>query len=645
MNRLLSGLKFVTFSAALILAASGLHAQEKRYATTLIGVPKYGPDFKHFDYVNPNAPKGGSVRLSATGTYDTFNIIPYKGTKAGGLGLIYDQLMATSLDEPSTEYGQIAEWVSYPADFSSATYKIRDAARWHDGKPITPEDVIFSIDVLKKNNPQYAFYYKNVTSTEKTGEREVTFRFDEKNNRELPQIVGQLTVLPKHFYDSEYPGELPQGDRVQYEFSTGYRGLEPSKTWLTGQRGAWLGGAGETGVTPLGSGAYKIKAFEPGRYVTYERVKDYWGATLPVNVGKNNIDEVRFDYFSDRQVAFEAFKGGQIDYFNENSAKSWATNYDFPAIQAGKVIKRGDITLKNPVPMQAFVLNTRRPQFADPRVRQAFNLAFNFEWMNQNLFYGQYSRVSSYFENTELAARGLPQGKELEILETVRDQVPREVFTAEYKNPVNDATSIIDRRNWREAAKLLNEAGWEVKNGALVNAKGEQMTADFLLVQPDFVRIVAPFQQALERLGVKVSVRVIDAAQYQSRTDEFDFDIITDSFPQSESPGNEQRDFWGSDAAGRSGSRNSIGIKNPAVDKLIDRIIFATDREDLIAACRALDRVLLWNHYVIPQFFSTNQRIAYWNKYAPPETLPSRTIGFPTVWWYDEAKAAKLAGN
>jgi microcin C transport system substrate-binding protein len=614
MNRHLSGLKFVIFSATVVLAASGLHAQEKRFATTLIGTPKYGPDFKHFDYVNPNAPKGGSARLTAVGTFDNFNFIPYKGTKAGGLGLIYDQLMTASLDESSAEYAQIAEWVTYPADFSTVTYKLRDEARWHDGTPITPEDVIFSLDVQKKYNAQIAFYYKNVTDAKKTGDREVTFYFDEKNNRELPQIVGQLTVLPKHFYEN-----------------AGGAARDPSKTWLD---------------IPLGSGAYKVKAFEAGRYVTYERVRDYWGGNLPVNVGQNNIDEVRFDYYGDRQVAFEAFKAGQIDYFNENSAKSWATNYNFPAIQAGKVVKRGDIQLKNPVPMQALVLNTRRPQFADPRVRQAFNLAFNFEWMNQNLFYGQYSRVSSYFENTELAARGLPQGKELEILETVRDQVPPDVFTAEYKNPVNDATSIIDRRNWREATKLLNEAGWDVKNGALVNSKtGEQMTAEFLLVQPDFLRILAPYQQALERLGVKVSVRVIDAAQYQARTDEFDFDIITDSFAQSESPGNEQRDFWGSDAAVRPGSRNSIGIKNPAVDKLIDRIIFATDRDDLISACRALDRVLLWNHYVVPEFFSPNQRIAYWNKYSHPETLPSRTIGFPTVWWYDEAKAAKLAGN
>jgi microcin C transport system substrate-binding protein len=279
-------------------------------------------------------------------------------------------------------------------------------------------------------------------------------------------------------------------------------------------------------------------------------------------------------------------------------------------------------------------------------VRRAFNLAFNFEWMNQNLFYGQYKRVSSFFENTELAAQGLPQGKELEILESVRSEIPPEVFTTEYKNPVNDASSLIDRKNWREAAKLLNEAGWEVKNNALINTKtGEQMSAEFMLVQPDTVRIVEPFKQALERLGVKVSIRVIDAAQYQARSDEFDFDIITDVFGQSESPGNEQRDFWGSAAADRPGSRNTIGIKNPAVDKLVDRIIFATDRDDLIAASRALDRVLLWNHYVVPQFYAPNERIAYWDKYSHPQTLPSRAVGFPTVWWYDEAKAAKLAGN
>jgi microcin C transport system substrate-binding protein len=614
MNRLLSGLTLIMLSLAVAAPPSAASAQEKRHATSLIGTPKLGPDFKHFEYVNPNAPKGGSARLSAIGTFDSLNVIPYRGTKAYGVGLIYDQLMATSFDEPSSEYTQLAEWVSYPEDFSSVTYKLRDNARWHDGKPVTPEDAIFSMNVLKEHNAQYAFYYKNVKEAKKTGEREVTFYFDEKNNRELPQIVGQLIVLPKHFYENE-----------------GGAARDPSKTWLD---------------KPLGSGPYKVKAFEPGRYIAYERVKDYWGADLPTSIGQNNLDEIRYEYFGDRQVAFEAFKAGQVDFFNENSAKNWATAYEFPAIKAGKVVKNGDIFLKNPEPMQAFVMNTRRAKFADPRVRRAFNLAFNFEWMNQNLFYGQYKRVSSFFENTELAAQGLPQGKELEILEAVRSEVPPEVFTTEYKTPVNDASSLIDRKNWREAVKLLNEAGWEVKDNALTNTKtGEQMSVEFMLVQPDTVRIVEPFKQALERLGVKVSIRVIDAAQYQARSDDFDFDIITDVFAQSESPGNEQRDFWGSAAADRPGSRNTIGIKNPAVDKLIDRIIFATDRDDLIAASRALDRVLLWNHYVVPQFYAPNERIAYWDKYSHPQTLPSRSIGFPTVWWYDEAKAAKLAGN
>lgn len=613
MTRQHSGLAFAIVSAALLFAAGASRADETRHATSLIGTPKYPADFKHFDYVNPDAPRGGSARLTATGTFDSFNFIPYKGNKAAGLGLIYDQLMVASLDEPSTDYVQIAESVTYPPDFSTVTYKLRPEARWHDGKPITPEDVIFSLNVLKQYNPQQAFYYKNVTEAKKTGDRDVTFYFDEKNNRELPQIVGQLVVLPKHFYENE-----------------GGAARDPSKTWLD---------------VPLGGGAYKIKTFEAGRFIVYERVKDYWGDKLPVNVGQNNIDEIRYDYFGDRQVAFEAFKAGQIDYFVETSAKSWATAYNFPALMAGKVVKNGDIRLKNPEPMQAFVLNTRRPQFADPRVRQAFNLAFNFEWMNQNLFYGQYTRTTSFFENTELAARGLPQGKELEILEPLRAQVPPEVFTTEYKNPVNDASSIIDRKNWREATKLMSEAGWEVKNGVLVNKAGEQFMADFLLVQPDFVRIVEPYKQALERLGVKVTVRVIDAAQYQARVDEFDFDIITGGFQQSESPGNEQREYWGSAAADHPGSQNRIGIKNPAVDKLIDRIIFSKDREELVAACRALDRVLLWNHYVVPQFFSPNERIAYWDKYSYPATLPSRSVGFPNVWWYDKDKAAKLAGN
>jgi microcin C transport system substrate-binding protein len=610
MIRTSSGLKAIAATALLVFACGGAFADEKRHATSLIGTPKYGPDFKHFDYVNPNAPKGGSVRLWAMGTFDSFNIIPYKGNKAGAIGQIYDTLMASSMEESSAEYSQIAEWVSYPADFSSVTYKLRDAARWHDGKPMTPEDVIFSFEVLKKNNPQYAFYYKNVTSAEKTGEREVTFRFDEKNNRELPQIVGQLLVLPKHFYEDKK--------------------LDPAETWLE---------------PPLGSGAYKIKSFEAGRFVVLERVKDYWAADLPVNVGQNNVDEIRYDYYRDQDVAFEAFKAGQIDYFSESSAKNWATRYDFPALKAGKVIKRGDIVLQNPRPMQSLVFNMRRPKFADARVREAFDLVYNFEWLNQNIFFGQYKRTSSYFENTEMAAKGLPQGKELAILEEVRAEVPPEVFTTEYKNPVN-GTPADERNNVRKALKLLQDAGWEIKNGVLTNAKsGEVMTIEFLTYQENMLRLISPYMQSLEKLGVKSTARVVDTPQYQRRTDNFDYDAVVDGFAQSESPGNEQRDFWGSAAADRVGSRNSIGIKNPAVDKLIDKIIFAKDREELVAACRALDRVLLWNHYVVPQYYTPNERFSYWNRFSHPQTLPTRAIGFPTIWWYDQEKAAKLSAT
>ena len=610
MIRTSSGLKAIAATALLVFACGGAFADEKRHATSLIGTPKYGPDFKHFDYVNPNAPKGGSVRLWAMGTFDSFNIIPYKGNKAGAIGQIYDTLMASSFDESSAEYSQIAEWVSYPADFSSVTYKLRDAARWHDGKPMTPEDVIFSFEVLKKNNPQYAFYYKNVTSAEKTGDREVTFRFDEKNNRELPQIVGQLLVLPKHFYEEKK--------------------LDPAETWLE---------------PPLGSGAYKIKSFEAGRFVVLERVKDYWAADLPVNVGQNNVDEIRYDYYRDQDVAFESFKAGQIDYFSESSAKNWATRYDFPALKAGKVIKRGDIVLQNPRPMQSLVFNMRRPKFTDARVREAFDLVYNFEWLNQNIFFGQYKRTSSYFENTEMAAKGLPQGKELAILEEVRAEVPPEVFTTEYKNPVN-GTPTDERNNVRKALKLLQDAGWEIKNGVLTNAKsGEVMTIEFLTAQENMLRLVSPYMQSLEKLGVKSTARVVDTPQYQRRTDNFDYDAVVDIFAQSESPGNEQRDFWGTAAADRVGSRNSIGIKNPAVDKLIDKIIFAKDREELVAACRALDRVLLWNHYVVPQYYTPNERFSYWNRFSHPQTLPTRAIGFPTIWWYDQEKAAKLSAT
>ncbi|MDZ4790219.1 MAG: ABC transporter substrate-binding protein, partial [Hyphomicrobiales bacterium] len=612
----------------------------KRHALSLIGEPKYGPDFTHFAYANPDAPKGGATRQWAFGSYDTLNIAPFKGEKPLNLPLIYDQLFDGSIDEASTEYALIAEWASHPDDFSSVTYKIRDIARWHDGQPITPEDVMFSMDVLKAGNPFQAEYYKNVVRSEKTGEREVTFYFDVKNNREMPVIVSQLTVLPKHYWTGNGPDGKPR---------------DITKT---------------TVEPPLGSGPYKITEAAPPRYIVYQRVDNYWAKDLSTRKGFYNFNEIRVDYYRDQTVAFEAFKAGQIDFFNETSAKNWATGYDFPALKAGQVIKRDDIMLSTPEPMQAFVMNTRRAKFTDARVRRAFNMAFDFEWTNEKLFYGQYKRTESFFQNTELAAKGLPQGEELAILEEMRAQVPPEVFTTEYKNPVSN-TPDEARQNRRDAVALLKDAGWTVRTevqkdencgffcrfmtsvglqsqktaSVLRNSAGEAMEVEFLLVSPQYERIVQPYIQNLDALGVKSTLRVVDTPQYKSRTDDFDFDIIVGSFSQSESPGNEQRDFWGSQAAETKGSRNDIGIKNPAVDKLIDRIIFAKGRSELVAASQALDRVLLWNHYVVAQWYTPNERIAYWDRVSHPKVLPSRSVGFLQVWWQDEERAAKLKAS
>jgi len=583
----------------------------KHHALSLIHEPRHGADFKHFDWVDPNAPKGGRVRQWYIGSFDSLNPFPIKGNAAIGLQFIYDTLMTQSPDEAGTSYGLVAEWVTYPADFSSATVGLRPQARFNDGRPITPEDVIFSLETLKKVSPNQAAYYKNVAKVEKTGEREVTFTFDVKGNRELPVIIGDLTVLPKHFHEGVGANGEPR---------------DLSKSTLE---------------IPLGSGPYRIKEVDPGRSVTYERVKDWWAKDLPVAKGQWNFDEIKYSYFRDRVPAFEAFKAGNLDFWRENSAKHWATAYDFDAVGRG-LVKKEKIPVATIAYMQGFAFNTRRPQFKDPRVRRAFNLAFDFEWANKNLFYDQYQRVSSYFDNSELKAPPLPEGRELELLTEIKDLVPPEVFTSEWRNPVN-ATPEDTRRHLSQAAKLFAEAGWTPKNGVLTNAQGVELTAEFLLVQPDFERIVLPFKNALEKLGVKASVRIVDTSQYQRRHDTFDFDIIVSSFPQSESPGNEQRDFWGSDAAGKEGSRNVIGIKNPAVDKLIDKIILAKDRDDLVAATRALDRVLLWNNYVVPQWHTPYDRLAMWDIYGRPNKLPSRSSSFLRVWWYDEAAAKRLA--
>lgn len=609
---------FFTSLLAACLSFSPLAAQETsteapwRHGAALLGEAKYPPGFKHFDYVNPDAPKGGVVRLGGQGTFDSFNIVVagVKGSPEQGLGLIYETLTTPSLDEPSAAYGLLAESFSYPEDYSSVTFRLRPEAKWHDGQPVRADDVIFSFEVFKANSPTSAFYYANVTKAEKVSDREVKFTFDEKGNRELPQIMGQLNVLPKHWWE----GTAQDGRKRDVAQTT----LEP----------------------PLGSGPYRLKSFDAGRSSIYERVKDYWGANLNVNVGQNNFDEIRFEYYRDSTVLLEAFKSDRIDFRTENVARNWATGYDFPARKEGRVVLE-EFSIRSSGIMQAFVPNLRRDKFKDQRIRRALNLAFPFEEINQTIFSGQYERISSYFYGLDLASSGLPEGKEREILESIRDKVPASIFTTPYKNPVNGTTDEL-RANLREADRLLKEAGWEVKSGRRVNAKGEPLTIELLGDMPNDERYFLPYQRVLERLGIAVSVRIIDEVQYTNRVRSFDFDIITSGWAQSQSPGNEQREYWGSASARRDGSRNIAGIEDPAVDALIDKVIFAKDRDELVAATKAMDRVLLAHDYVIPQWTYLKQRTARWDRYSHPDTMPRYgASAFPTVWWYDEAKAAK----
>ena len=591
-------------------------AQSKnwKHGLSLFGELKYPEGFKNFDYVNPAAPQGGTVRQIAFGTFDNFNTVVagVKGSIALGTDLLIETLMTTALDEVSTEYGLLAEAVSHPDDFASVTYRLRANARWHDGKQVTPDDVIFSFDTFKANSPQLGAYYRHVVKAEKTAEREITFTFDGPGNRELPQIVGQLPVLAKHWWQ----GTDKSGNKRDVTQTT----LEP----------------------PLGSGPYRLKEFAPGHSIIYEKFSDYWGKDINVVIGTRNFQQIRYEYFRDSTVALEAFKGDQVDWRTENSAKNWATSYDFPAVRDKRVVLE-EFPIRNFGSMQSFALNIRRDKFKDARVRRAFNFAFNFEEMNRTIFFGQYKRISSYFEGTELAASGLPEGKELEILQTVRDKVPAELFTKPYTNPVGGNPQAV-RDNIRDALALFRDAGYEIRNTKLVNAKtGEPFNVEFLVDDPATERFVLFYKPSLERVGMVVNTRVVDSAQYENRLRQWDYDIIVASWGQSLSPGNEQRGFWSSAAADQPGSRNLVGIKNPAIDTLIDRLIFTKDRADLVAATKALDRVLLWNFYVVPQWTYGKVRSARWDRFGRPENMPKYGLAaFPTIWWWDADKAAKV---
>ncbi|TKB78618.1 MAG: ABC transporter substrate-binding protein, partial [Mesorhizobium sp.] len=600
-------LKSVLMLAAFAGGLQAALADEWRTTSSLIGESKYGDNFKHYDYVNPDAPKGGTLNSVAPGTFDSFNPYIVQGSAAAGFapfggGLLYDTLMEQATDEGSTSHSLVAEAYKYPADYSSATYRLDPRAKWHDGQPITVDDVIWSFQVLKANSPQYSRYFENVTDAVAISDREVEFHFSQKGNRELPKILGDLVVLPKHWWE----GTDANGKERDVTRPT----LEP----------------------PLGSAAYKIASFKPGSEIVWQRVPDYWAAKLPVKIGRENFDTKRYTYILDENAAWQAFtKGGLEDINAENSSRRWSTAYNFPAIKQGDVIKR-EFKTESPEPMQGFALNLRRPQFQDRRIREALTDVLDFESMNRTLFFGLNTRTSSYFQGTGLASSGLPKGKELEILEQYRDKLPPEVFTEEFKLPVYD-TPQAERKYLKSAVDLFAKAGWVIKGGKMVNAQtGQQFKLEILGRDPTDEVIANPYVDNLRKIGIDAALRIVDPSQYVNRTRSFDFDMVTGIFPQSDSPGNEQRDFWSSKAADAPGSRNLMGIKDPIVDALVDRVIYATDRDDLVAATHALDRVLLWNYYVVPQWHRPVVWLAYWNKFGMPEKQPAY-LGVDTDSW------------
>lgn len=571
---------------------------EPRHGLAMHGDLKYPANFQHFEYTNPNAPKGGTLKLGVVAdNFDSFNRFIIKGVAAAGVGYLYQSLAESSEDEAFSEYGLIAEKIDMPEDRSSVTFYLNKKAQFSDGHPITAEDVEYSFTTLTshdKAQPFYSAYYADVETIKVIDNHTIQFQFKNNQNKELPLILGQIPVLAKHYWESNDFGKAS---------------LE----------------------IPVGNGPYTISSFQPGRSITYQRNENYWAKDLPINKGRYNFDQIVFEYYKDNTIALEAFKAGEFDFRVERTARNWANSYSGKKFESGELIKE-EVKHERPAGMQAFVFNTRRELFKDPKVRRALAYAFDFEWTNQNLFNGQYTRADSFFENSELASSGLPSEQELELLKPFRNQLPEEVFTQAYTVPSTEAPNSV-RKNLRTAIKLLREAGWQIKDKQLKQVStGKAFNFEFLLYQKDFERVIQPFIKNLEKLGITASIRIVDTSQYINRRREFDFDIMVSGFGQSNSPGNEQREYWHSTKANTPGSRNMAGISSPVVDSLIDSVIGAPDRASLVTRTHALDRVLLWGHYLIPNWFNPVDRIAYNSRLAKPEISPKSGVSIDT-WW------------
>lgn len=604
MRRVLSHFSIFLFG---LTCATAQAAIETSHAISLHGQPRYPAGFKAFSYVNPAAPKGGDVRLYSLGTFDSLNPFINKGVPAEDISRIYESLTTASQDEPFSRYGLLASKIERDnSDASWITYHLNPAARFSDGKPVTAADVVFTFDTIRKDgDPSYKAYFADITKVEALDNLRVKFTFKSANNRELPLIVGELPILPKHYWAGR-------------SFNTTSLDI------------------------PIGSGSYVISKVDPGRSLVFTRNTNYWGKDLPVNRGRDNFNTVTYVYYRDTTVAFEGFKAGQYDFRAENRAKTWATEYSFPAVKQG-LVKKLEQAHQNSSGMQGFAYNLRRPFFQDVRVREALGYAFDFEWSNRTLFNMAYVRTGSFFANSELAAQGTPSPAELALLNPYRAQLPASVFGPAWQPPRTDGSGNA-RANLLKAQQLLASAGWTMQNGKLVNKQNQTLSFEILLAQPEFERIVQPFRQNLARLGVDMKIRMVDVSQYIERIRRFDYDMTVATFPQSQSPGNEQQDFWSSKAADINGSRNIVGIKNPAVDALVQKIIAAPSRAELITATRALDRVLLANHYVIPQFHVNKYRLAYWDLFDRPATTPKYGMGFDT-WWINPQKQARVRAS